>query len=159
MYHMGTWHIPTLLAETENPEDFDLFIAPRPGTDIPDTVAGNGGGWYINSGTKHLEEAVTFLKYCISDEGMAIWVEKGYIPPYPFDPSDAGELPAMQKKAIDALNTAEMGYFIHHFVSPENVEWIRDGYQALLIGQVTPAEYAQKFDEIAKQAREDGFRP
>ena len=159
MYHMGTWAIPTLLSDTENPEDFDLFIAPRPGTDVPDTVAGNGGGWYINSGTEHLEEVLTFLKYCISDEGMEIWVRQGYVPPYPYDISKVGEIPEMQKKVIEALKTSKMGYFIHHFVSPQNVEWIRDGYQALLTGQVTPEEYAKKFDEIAQQAREEGFRP
>jgi len=160
MFHMGTWLIDSV-ENSKNPENFGVFVAPKPGTSTPSTVAGAGGGWYINASTKHVEEALKFLNAAISDESMKMWVKDGFVPPVDLDLSQVDGVPEITRQIVDTMNSSldQMGYFIHHFVSAEQSKWIQDGYQGLLLGQVTPEEFAQRFQELGVQAREEGFRP
>ncbi len=156
MMHSGTWNTGNAV-KSDVAADLDFFIPAIPGTG-PNTVAGCGGGWYISSQSKHIDECTKFLDFTISKESTDIWFGLNFLPPIPIDAGKPG-VPPMISKAIDSIQKYKMGYFIHHFISADQVQWIREGYQGLIAGTVTPAQYAKKFEEIAKQSRADGFRP
>jgi raffinose/stachyose/melibiose transport system substrate-binding protein len=157
MMHSGTWNSGSAV-KSDVGGDLDFFIPSIPGPAKPNTVAGCGGGWYINSQSKYIDESVKFLDFTISKESTDIWFGLNFLPPIPIDAGKPG-VPPMISKAIDSIQKYKMGYFIHHFVSADQVQWIREGYQGLIANTVTPAEFAKKFEEIAKQSRADGFRP
>jgi hypothetical protein len=56
-------------------------------------------------------------------------------------------------------NMDDMGYFIHHFVSPEQSSWTTDGYQGLLLGTISPKQFVDRFYELGVEAKAKGFRP
>ena len=156
MMHSGTWNINGALT-SDIADKIDFFIPATPGKG-PNTVAGCGGGWYASTQSKYPEECLTFLDFTLSKEATDIWFGYSFLPPIPIDVGSTS-VPPMVAKAIQSIDAYDMGYFIHHFVSAESVQWIREGYQGLIAGTVTPEQYVKEFEKIAEQARADGFRP
>jgi len=159
MHHTGTWFTEDIINQAPNPDDFDMFLPVPPGTKKPSSIAGCGSGWYVTSLCKNVDAALLFLDYATADEVTKIWIERnGCIPVIPYRISSAKVSPLLAK-AIDFMSKYEMGYFVHHFVSADQVQWIRDGYQEMLAGKITPAQFAQKFEELAREAKKEGFSP
>jgi raffinose/stachyose/melibiose transport system substrate-binding protein len=157
MVQTGTWNISGAL-KSDIGSKVDFFVPATPGTNKPNTVAGCGGGWYVYAKSKAIAECLTFLDFTLSKESTDIWFGQNYLPPIPIK-AGASSAPAMINKAIQNIEAVPMGYFIHHFVSTPNREWIQDGYQLLVAGKVTPAQYVKEFDRIAQKAKAEGFRP
>jgi raffinose/stachyose/melibiose transport system substrate-binding protein len=157
MLQSGTWNInPALQSDIASKVDF--FIPAIPGSNKPNTVAGCGGGWYAYTKSKFPAECLTFLDFTLSKAATDIWFARNYLPPIPVK-AGATSAPAMINKAIQSIEAVPMGYFIHHFVSTPNREWIQDGYQLLVAGKVTPAQYVKEFERIAQKAKAEGFKP
>jgi raffinose/stachyose/melibiose transport system substrate-binding protein len=161
MYHMGTWLVNDIQKAGGTADDFGVFIAPVPGTATPSTIAGAGGGWYINSSCEYIDEAIDFLEVAVSDEAMEAWAKKGYVPPVNLDIESIDGVPDITKAVIQTMNENmdDMGYFIHHFVSPEQSSWTTDGYQGLLLGTISPKQFVDRFYELGVEAKAKGFRP
>lgn len=158
MQHTGTWFTGDIIAEASNPDDFDIFLPMPPGAKEPSSVAGCGSGWYISSQCKNIDAALLFLNYAITDEAVEMWVKGGYVPTVLYDVSGV-EVNRFVAKAVDFMSKYEMGYFIHHSVSPEQTKWIVDGHQGMVAGAVTPEQFVQKFEELAQKAKKEGFKP
>lgn len=157
-FNMGTWLVSDILT-SGHPEDFGLFVPFKPHTDERSTIAGAGAGWYVSSTCKTPDLAMAFLDTCISDAAQTYWVQYGFVPAVEFDVLAVEGVSEQTVQIVDTMNDSMegMGYYIHHFLSSEQSAWIQNGYQSLLLGQITPAEYAAEFQRLWEQAIDEGF--
>lgn len=157
-FNMGTWLVSDIL-NSGHPDDFGLFVPFKPHTDERSTIAGAGAGWYVSSSCKYPDLAMEFLDSCISDEAQTYWVQYGFIPAVEFDVLSVPDVSDQTKLIVEQMNLYidGMGYYIHHFLSSEQSAWIQDGYQGLLMGEVTPEEYAAEFQRLWEEAINEGF--
>jgi raffinose/stachyose/melibiose transport system substrate-binding protein len=159
MFSTGTWLIADIM-KSNHPDDFGMFIPINPATSKSSTVAGAGGGWYINSSCKNQDLALEFLDLVITEEAQKYWLKGGLIPPINIDVNSVEGVPALTKEAAAVLvkYKENMGYYMHHFLSSEQVKWINDGYQELLMGTQTPKQFADKMQKLGEEAKDEGFK-
>lgn len=157
-FHMGTWLVSDIL-NSGHEEDFGLFVPFKPHTDERSTIAGAGAGWYVSATCQYPDLAMEFLDTCISDEAQTYWVQSGFVPAVNFDVLSVEGVSEQTKLVVETMNESidAMGYYIHHFLSSEQSAWIQDGYQGLLLGEVTPEEFAAEFQRLWEQAINEGF--
>jgi raffinose/stachyose/melibiose transport system substrate-binding protein len=158
MMHNGTWMVGDI-KDIGNAEDFGVFIPPIPGTSTLSTIAGAGGGFYINTTCKDKAAALDFLDIAISEESQRYHVQYGFLPVIDLDVMSVPGASPLAKEILTVMNESldNMGFYIHHFISTDMTKWLRDGYQALLMKQITAAEFAQRMQELKIQAKKDGF--
>jgi raffinose/stachyose/melibiose transport system substrate-binding protein len=146
----GTWLIDPVVENATFPVGW--FFVPSPsGESLP--PAGVGSGYFISSQTEHPDEAIAFLDFLFDPANADLWMEEmSVVPPYGVD-TNAFDIPDLLKFAVEALATTEMGYNID-VVTPENFnEAMLSGFQAVLLGDRTPAEQAAILQAAIEEAR------
>lgn len=135
----GTWLIGSVEENAEFPVGW-FFVPAVNGNPLP--PAGVGSGYFVNSDTEFPDESIAFLDFLFDPANADIWMqEMNIVPPYPVDTSEF-DLPELLSFAVEALATTEMGYNID-VVTPANFNDVMlSGFQAVLLGDLTPAEQA-----------------
>jgi raffinose/stachyose/melibiose transport system substrate-binding protein len=158
MVHTGTWFTGDALKAT-NASKFGIFLPVAPGQTQPTTVGGSGSGWYASAQSKQQDACLKFLAYTVSDDCAQIWIRHGYIPSLEKFSVPSGLENPFFSQTVDLMSKYHVGYFVHHFISPATDKQLMDGYQKLLLGQLTPEQYCQKLDDEHQKAWKEGFRP
>ncbi len=158
MIHTGTWFAGDNL-KPEDASKYGMFLPVAPGQTQPTSVGGAGSGWYASSQSKHPDESLKFLDYTAGDDCAQIWIKYGYIPGLEKFNVPAGLENPFFSQTVDIMGKYHIGYFVHHFISASTDKQLMDGYQMLLLGQLTPEQYCQKLDDEHQKVWKEGFRP
>jgi raffinose/stachyose/melibiose transport system substrate-binding protein len=147
----GPWNVPTI--QQGNP-DLDFKMMPIPGSQ-PNTAYFGGApgiGYSINKNTKHKEEALKFLDYLASPEGLEAYSKgtgqiitaKGY-----------------ESKVDPSLESAYKDGLLQDKIYLPMISWERHqealrsqfviSIQDLLIGKISPKEAASSLDKKYKE--------
>lgn len=152
MFPGGPWNIPTL--EETNPDlEFDMMAIPG-----PDPAGGNyfagapGVGFAVNSKTKYKEEALLFLEYLASPEGLKLY-EQGTGAIITANGYESKVHPALESAYRDGLMKGKI--YLPMVSWPRHQEALRSQFvistQDLAVGKVTPEEAAQSLDKKLKE--------
>ena len=152
----GTWLVSDIL---DNVQDFEVGFFALPSID--DSVVlppgGMGSAVMISAATQHPNEAAALLDFLFTEEAAQVWIEQGQaIPPIDVDPSGF-ELPDLFRFVIDTVRTNStagglgLGYNIDVLTPPEFNTAMKDGFQAVLEGNLTAEEQAEAL-QAAKEA-------
>jgi raffinose/stachyose/melibiose transport system substrate-binding protein len=140
MHISGTWALNGLL--DRNPAfDIGWFFIPSPkGTTVP--PAGLGSGFFVSANTKVPDAAVRYLDFLYDPSHGRTWVETMYVIP-PFDVDTTGfNTPATFQEFVGASSQYDMGYNIDVQTPEVFNQAMNNGFQAVLLGQKTPAQQA-----------------
>ncbi|URN92464.1 MAG: extracellular solute-binding protein [Candidatus Pristimantibacillus lignocellulolyticus] len=161
MYLMGNWEAS--LATDENfSEDFRNNVAavPYPASDVApasNLASWYGGGYSIAENSKHKEEASKFLNYMFQPDRWAkmIWEADAGTPAQKFEQFLTGNETALQKELVQIFNTAtsSSGTPIHDSATDEFKQTVMDAHQSLLVGKITPVQFAQALEDAASKTR------
>lgn len=145
----GSW----LVQDTERNVDFEVAYIPFPASTGPGVFSGGlGAGLFINADTKKVDAALKFLDYTMTQEHGAWVIENAQsIPAFPIDTTGIEASPLFTQVLADAAKiadgTGDFGYNIDVLMSDTFNEATQNGIQALLTGQMTPAEVAASLQE------------
>ncbi len=156
----GPWIIePGIKALGDKIAGFGVFDVPPPveGTPIYPTED-IGTGWYINSASKHPDEAAALLNDLLfTPESRKTLLESGDdVPVGPLDLNGV-KLPALTQEIFALSNEYRKNGTIHAFldtVTPASMTDVSyDGLQALLAGQMSPADFCASVQAAWEQAK------
>jgi raffinose/stachyose/melibiose transport system substrate-binding protein len=156
----GPWIIePGIKALGDKIAGFGVFDVPPPveGTPIYPTED-IGTGWYINSASKHPDEAAALLNDLLfTPESRKTLLESGDdVPVGPLDLNGV-KLPALTQEIFALSNEYRKNGTIHAFldtVTPASMTDVSyDGLQALLAGQMSPADFNASVQAAWEQAK------
>lgn len=161
MYLMGNWEAG--LATDENfSEQFRQNVAAisYPGSSagkVTDLASWYGGGYSIAANSPHKEEAVKFLQYMFQPERWAkmVWEADAGTPAQKFEQFLTGKETELQKQLVAIFNsaTSSSGTPIHDSATDEFKQVVMDAHQSLLVGQITPEQFAQTLEDAAGKTR------
>jgi raffinose/stachyose/melibiose transport system substrate-binding protein len=97
-----------------------------------------------------LEAALTFLKFYNGPEGAAIRLKYGEIPTCKLDYSQY-DLPRLQIAYADFQENTPMGYVIDAKMDGEGMGVLNPSIQAMMFGNMTPQEVAEKYEAWVKE--------
>lgn len=148
MFPLGSWEIPVV---NELNPDLDYGFFPMPSKTGNQTVTTwVDGSFAVNANSKNKEAAKTFLEFLTTKEFGELFVDEfkmiSAIPGISSDDALLGEL----SKAVESSSTPY--YWVINFVSgdPTTKTVLETELQGMYLGQVTPADVAQKVQENAK---------
>ena len=144
------------------PEDFKLRAINQPavssgsGEQLAPVSTGWGGAWYVPSGSKNKEETVKFLKFLSSKEEVKKMVKSKGLASVVKGTDEAIESEAL-KSALKVLQDANGSYAPTAINDsyPELIGNIMNVYQSLVLGEITPEEFAEQAEKFAEQTRND----
>jgi len=152
MFPGGPWNIGTL--EETNP-DLKFDMMPVPG---PDPAGGNyfagapGVGFAINSKTKYKDEALLFLQFLASEEGLKAF-EKGTGALITANGYEGTIHPAMMNAYKNGLMAGKI--YLPMVSWPRHQEALRSQFvvsmQDLAVGKVTPEQVTEALDKKFKE--------
>jgi raffinose/stachyose/melibiose transport system substrate-binding protein len=149
----GTWLI------SEIPKDFNagfFFYPSITGGAGVFPAADLGGGYWISAKTQHPDEAAAWLDYMFSTESARIWMEDmSVIPPTKVD-SSSFNLNPLFKFAIQTLQTQKTGYNFDPLMPANFVSEEASGFQAVMLGEKTPADLAAALEKDWEDALTSG---
>jgi len=99
-------------------------------------------------GTAKADAAWEFLKFYNGEEGATIRLKNGEIPTYKLDYNQF-EMPELQKQYAEFSTTKPMGYIIDAHMDGEGMGRLNPDIQAMMFGELTPAEVASRYEEWA----------
>ncbi|ALC88255.1 sugar ABC transporter substrate-binding protein [Bacillus sp. FJAT-22090] len=148
MFPLGSWEIPVV---NELNADLDYGFFPMPSKTGNQTVTTwVDGSFAINANSKNKEAAKTFLEFLTTKEFGELFVEEfKMISALPGITSN-DELLSELSKAVETNSTPY--YWVINFVSgdPTTKTVLETELQGMYLGEVTPAEVAQKVQENAE---------
>ena len=97
-------------------------------------------------GTAKADAAWALLKFYNGAEGAAIRLKYGEIPTYKLNYADF-DMPGLQKKYAEFSTSKPMGYIIDAKMDGEGMGLLNPEIQAMMFGQLTPAEVAAHYEE------------
>jgi ABC-type glycerol-3-phosphate transport system substrate-binding protein len=156
----GTW----LEGEMKDviPKDFKLRALNQPGypggkgEQLAPVSTGWGGAWYIPEGSKNKDEAVEFLKFLSSKEEVKKMVRTKGLASVVKGTEEAIQSEPL-KSALKLMQEAK-GTYAPTAINdsyPEMAGNIINVYQSLMLGEITPEEFAEKAEKFAEQTRND----
>lgn len=152
MFPLGSWEIPVV---NELNADLDYGFFPMPSKAGNQTVTTwVDGSFAINAKSKNKEAAKTFLEFLTTKEFGELFVDEfkmiSAIPGITSDDKLLSEL----SKAVESNSTPY--YWVINFVSgdPTTKTVLETELQGMYLGEVTPAEVAQKLQENAETSFE-----
>ncbi len=156
MHMTGMWLLSDILAKSQGFET-GFFAFPSIDGKVAMPPGGMGSGVMISKATAHPDEAAAFMDYLFSEEAAKIWYETGQvIPPVNVDPSgfEMEDLFRFFATTIRGASTGEgegLGYNIDVLTPPEFNTQMKDGFQKVLEGALTPEDQAKAL-QAAKEA-------
>ncbi|WP_277586432.1 ABC transporter substrate-binding protein [Psychrobacillus antarcticus] len=142
MFPLGSWEIPVV---SELNPDLDFGFFPMPSKNGNQSVTTwVDGSFAINAKSKNIEAAKTFLEFLTTKEFGELFVDEfkmiSAIPGITSDDELLGEL----SKTVESSSTPY--YWVVNFVSgdPTTKTVLETELQGMYLGEVTPAEVAQK---------------
>lgn len=144
------------------PEDFKLRAINQPavssgsGEQLAPVSTGWGGAWYVPSDGKNQEETVKFLKFLSSKEEVKKMVQSKGLASVVKGTDEAIESEAL-KSALKVLQDAKGSYAPTAINDsyPELIGNIMNVYQSLVLGEITPEDFAEQAEKFAEQTRND----
>ena len=97
-------------------------------------------------GSDKAQAAYDFIAFYTGEEGAAIRLQYGEIPTYKLDYSEF-DLPGLQLQYAEYSQSHPMGYVIDAKMDPEGMGLLNPDIQAMMFGNITPAEVAQRYEE------------
>lgn len=157
----GTW----LEGEMKDviPDDFVLRAMNHPAwnpggpeQNLAPVSTGWGGAWYISKKSDNHEETVKFLKFLSSKEQVAEMVKTRGLASIVQGTDEAIQSESL-KSALNAMAGAEDSYAptAINDAYPELINNIVNQYQALLLGESTPEQFAEYAEKKAAEVRAD----
>lgn len=149
MHISGTWAIGDI---ADAPFEVGSFFLPKAdGGALP--PAGLGSGFFVSSKTQQQDAAVKYLSYLFDPANAKIWMEQmSILPPYQVDASKF-ELPSLFNDAVQAISGQDMGFNIDVLTPDKFNTAMSDGFQAVLLGQKTPAQQAKDLEAAMVASR------
>lgn len=152
MFPLGSWEIPVI---NELNAELDYGFFPMPSKTGNQTVTTwVDGSFAINANSKNKEAAKTFLEFLTTKEFGELFVDEfKMISAIPGITSD-NELLSELSKTVESNSTPY--YWVINFVSgdPTTKTVLETELQGMYLGEVTPAEVAQKLQENAETSFE-----
>jgi len=152
MFPLGSWEIPVV---NELNAELDYGFFPMPSKTGNQTVTTwVDGSFAINAKSKNKEAAKTFLEFLTTKEFGELFVDEfKMISAIPGITSD-NELLSELSKTVESNSTPY--YWVINFVSgdPTTKTVLETELQGMYLGEVTPAEVAQKLQENAETSFE-----
>jgi raffinose/stachyose/melibiose transport system substrate-binding protein len=152
MHMTGTWLIGDIV---ENMPDTNVGFFFFPSIDGGEVLppGGLGSVYFISSATEHPDEAIAFLDFLFDPANARIWMEDIHrIPPYAVDTTDF-DLPDLMKFAVQALQEVQLGYNIDVLTPQAFNDAMLNGFQGVLLGDVTPEEVAAQLQAAMEAYR------
>lgn len=157
----GTW----LEGEMKDviPDDFMLRTMNQPAwdpngqeQDFAAISTGWGGAWYVPAQTKNQDAAIDFLKYLSSKDQVKEMVKTRGLPSLVKGTDEAIESDAL-RSALGVMQNSSGTYAPTGIndVYPELINNITNQYHALLLGEVTPEQFADYAEKKAAEVRSD----
>ncbi|GEM_PF-211767 len=103
----------------------------------------------LSDDTAKREAALTFLKFYNGEQGAAIRLEYGEIPTYKLDYSEF-DMPRLQRAYAEFQKETPMGYVIDAKMDGEGMGILNPSIQAMMFGNITPMEVAEKYENWVK---------
>jgi len=151
MHITGSWAVDRLVSK---PPAFNIgwFVVPKPGGGAVQPT-GLGSAYFVSSKTQHSKEAIAFLDFLFAKENARIWTEKmRVVLPYDVDRS-AFNLPGIFRAVVEAPPAKELGFNIDVATPAQFNTMMKSGFQAVLLGQKTPAQQAADLQAAMEAAR------
>ncbi|RPF54269.1 ABC transporter substrate-binding protein [Aquisalibacillus elongatus] len=142
------------------PEDFKLRALNQPavangdGEQLAPISTGWGGAWYIPEDANQKDAAIEFLKYLSSEAEVEKMVESKGLASVVKNTDDAIQSDALAS-ALGVLQESSGSYAptAINDTYPELAGNIVDLYQSLMLGDITPEEFAEEAEAFAEQTR------
>ncbi len=152
MIPTGSWLVGEI--DTAVGDTFEVGYLPFPAPDGEGVfTAGLGSGPFVSATTQNEKEALEFMDFLASPEHGTWTVENlDTIPPMELDTSDLDVTPLFRDVLDKTAAVAESGDFgqnIDVMVSDAVNEAMYDGFQSMLIGDMTAEEVAADLEEAA----------
>ena len=152
MFPLGSWEIPVV---SELNPDLDYGFFPMPSkTGNQSVTTWVDGSFAINAKSKNIDAAKTFLEFLTTKEFGELFVDEfKMISAIPGITSD-DELLSELSKTVESSSTPY--YWVINFVSgdPTTKTVLETELQGMYLGEVTPAEVAQRVQENAETSFE-----
>jgi raffinose/stachyose/melibiose transport system substrate-binding protein len=148
MHMTGMWLLSDILSKSQGFET-GFFAFPSIDGKVALPPGGMGSGVMISNTTEHPDEAAAFMDYLFSEEAAKIWYEVGkVIPPVNVDPTnyemeDLFRFFALTIRGASTGDGMGLGYNIDVLTPPEFNTAMKDGFQAVLEGALTPEDQAK----------------
>lgn len=152
MFPLGSWEIP-VVSELNLDLDYGFFPMPSK-TGNQSVTTWVDGSFAINAKSKNIEAAKTFLEFLTTKEFGELFVDEfKMISAIPGITSN-DELLSELSKTVESSSTPY--YWVINFVSgdPTTKTVLETELQGMYLGEVTPAEVAQKVQENAETSFE-----
>lgn len=157
----GSWAVADV---EESLKGSEIGIMPMPSIGGSDRVypAGSGSAYYISAKSEHADEAAMLLDFLYTPEIVRIWIEEaGVFPPVESDTAQ-WNLSELRRTALEAATSGggdaatNLGYFVNHGnASPQFLETMTSGFQAVVAGDKTPEEQATDLQKAWEQGLAD----
>ncbi len=156
MHLTGMWLVGEMMTQ---PQGFEVGFFALPSIEGNPVLppGGMGSGTMISAATKHPDEAASFMDFLYSPEAAEMWYEIGnVVPPVDVDTA-AFEMPDLFRFFVDTIRASStegglgLGYNIDVYTTAEFNTVMKDGFQAVLEGALTPEEQAAAL-QAAKEA-------
>lgn len=160
MYLMGSWELPNFTTSDETTQEFKdkigYFNFPNYKSGDGENnnwVGGPGVGLFVSENSKVKDESKEFVKYFIKEWGEQSMAKAGVIPATKVDTSSL-DLPQMN---IDILNDLTKANSITLYADVQMpaaaAETHYDLLQALVSGDLTPADFTKQTEESLKSSK------
>lgn len=101
-------------------------------------------------GSAEARAAYDFIVFYTGEEGATIRLRYGEVPTYKLDYSEF-DLPGLQLQYAEYSQSHPMGYVIDAKMDPEGMGVLNPDIQAMMFGNITPAEVARRYEDWVKE--------
>jgi raffinose/stachyose/melibiose transport system substrate-binding protein len=152
----------------QNEWDWAPWPSLSPDVTYPLYDLGIGGSLGINANSDKRDAAAEYLNWYYGDRTAALQrmadVPATYNIPIRFEADEVPDaIDERSRRVLDELNTAvatgNYGYVTWTWWPPKANAFVYEGFEKVLTGDLSPAEYCAQMDELFQQERADGHVP
>ena len=153
----GTWLAADIMSEVDDPSSMDFILLPSADPALPLSAAGGiGSAFAVSSGSENTGFALDFLEFITTPRAGRRWLEEGsIIPPIRGLEPEAYDLSPITRRAVAGAGLP-LAYNLDVVMPEEWNEAMKNGTQALLSGDASPAEVAAAMQEAWSAAKAEG---
>lgn len=164
MTFTGSFVVPTgVKTAADRIADFGVFQIPPFENGQPEYATESiGSGWYANAASRNKDEIASFLDYVFfSPESRLTLLNNGTVPVGDLDEILAkANIPELAREFSKTADQSRANGTIYAFldtVTPADMTTVTyDGLQALLLGQMTPQQFADDVEAVWATAKAEG---
>lgn len=164
MTFTGAWVVPAYIALPEDRKsEFGVFqVPPLEDGQLIYPTEGIGSGWYIRANSPNKEAIARFIDFMMfTPEARATLITEGTTPVGPL--KEALAMATLPQISVDIGSTIDRDrangtiYAFLDTVTPSSMtDASYDGLQALLLGQMTPQQFADEIEAAWAEAKAEG---